>query len=400
MTALIPGQRVPVSGTSPALRIVTGDEALFGRRFSVLIVFLDAQERAALPPVYAHDAATHVPALGFREGFAIDVHLDRLPASVARVQLIGYVVGGPGSGASFKDLQRLRLEIGDDVFDIDLVSCGYATLHLVDFYRHNGAWRMLANAQGFTGGLGVVGSRIGAALDSNHGVPEAARDPDSGRESGRDSGPPPPPGSGGSGSGFAIARNHILTNHHVVEHGREIEVASERRAGTGRVVFSDPVNDLALVETDLVFDQTACFRAALDLHLGEDVVLIGFPLQGLLGQGPQVTTGNVSGLCGFSNNSAMLQYTAPTASGSSGGPILDASGLVIGVVCAGLAHDVLRSRGSLSENINFGVKGVVARAFLAAAGITADARDDGRTLSRAEIARAGRAYAALLKVRY
>ena len=141
----------------------------------------------------------------------------------------------------------------------------------------------------------------------------------------------------------------MLTNHHVIEDAQKIEVTNERRSSPGRVVFSDPYNDLALVECDTAFEQLATFRDGIELHLGEDVVLVGFPLQNLLGQGPQVTAGNVSGLCGFGNNAAVMQYTAPTASGSSGGPILDSTGLVIGVVRAGLAcprRPCPRARGS------------------------------------------------------
>jgi len=129
-------------------------------------------------------------------------------------------------------------------------------------------------------------------------------------------------------------------------------------------------------------------------------VLVGFPLQQLLGQGPQVTAGNVSGLSGFGNNAAILQYTAPTASGASGGPILDGSGLVIGVVRAGLAHDQVRNAGSTSENINFAVKGSLARAFLDAAGLTAMVAPSGPSRTRAEIAREARGFATCVKVSY
>ena len=214
------------------------------------------------------------------------------------------------------------------------------------------------------------------------------------------------PGSSSSGSGFVIAPRHMLTNHHVTDCARTIAVASERRSSPGRVVFSDPVNDLALVEIDATFEQFAQFREGIALLLGEDVVLFGYPLQHLLGQGLQVTAGNVSGLCGFANNAAILQYTAPTAptaptaSGSSGEPILDSTGLVIGVVRAGLAHDQIRNAGSMSENINFGVKGSVARAFLDAAGMPPQVSAGGAARLRAEIAREARQFTARFKIEY
>ena len=260
----------------------------------------------------------------------------------------------------------------------------------------------MANGQGFTGGLGVIGSRIGQHLDSAHGQPDAPRRDGHGGSPYGDDGPRPAPmpGSSSSGSGFVIAPRHMLTNHHVTDCARTIAVASERRSSPGRVVFSDPVNDLALVEIDATFEQFAQFREGIALLLGEDVVLFGYPLQHLLDQGPQVTAGNVSGLCGFANNAAILQYTAPTASGSSGGPILDSAGLVIGVVRAGLAHDQIRNAGSMSENINFGVKGSVARAFLDAAGMPPHVSAGGAARSRADIARQARQFTACLKIEY
>jgi S1-C subfamily serine protease len=337
----------------------------------------------------------------FDSGFTTCVALNRLPADVSRVQVLAYVAGGPGSGVSFMDLGWIEAKCDDFAFRMDLANCGNATMHLVDAYRHDGGWRLMANGQGFTGGLGVVGSRIGIHLDSTHGMPDPPPSSGGYGDSGGGSrGPGPARGGTASGSGFVIAPNHVLTNHHVIEDARKIEVTNERRSTSGRVVFSDPHNDLALVETETRFDQIAQFREGIELHLGEDVVLVGFPLQNLLGQGPQVTAGNISGLSGFGNNAAIMQYTAPTASGSSGGPILDSAGLVIGVVRAGLAHDQIRNAGSLSENINFGVKGSVVRAFLDAAGLAANCDSGGEVRSRADIAREARMYAACIKVRF
>lgn len=399
MTELVPGQRIKFAGSGLQVALKCAQPALLAERFSAVVVFLNGDHAASVEPAYALGPGkdSH-PFVKFEAGFTTSVALDRLPDQVTRVQLLAYVAGGPGTGVSLMDLGWIEAEGDGFNFRIDLTNCGNATMHLVDAYRHDGGWRLMANGQGFTGGLGVIGSRIGMHLDSSHGLPDPPRtDPDYG--SGYQ-GPPPPRGSNGSGSGFVIAPNHVLTNHHVIEHARTIEVSNERRSTAGRVVYSDPLNDLALVETEATFDQLAKFREGIELHLGEDVVLVGFPLQQLLGQGPQVTAGNVSGLSGFGNNAAILQYTAPTASGASGGPILDGSGLVIGVVRAGLAHDQVRNAGSTSENINFAVKGSLARAFLDAAGLTAMVAPSGPSRTRAEIAREARGFATCVKVSY
>ena len=401
---LVAGQRLALADLRLSFGLQCANPQLLADRFSVVAIFLtEHHSGGAVPPAYAlgPGRADH-PLVAFGAGFTTSIDLAAVPAEIARVQVLAYVVGGPGSGSAFRDLGWIEAQADQFRFRIDLASNGDATLHLIDAYRHAGGWRMMANGQGFIGGLGVIGSRIGQHLDSAHGLPDAPRRESRSGASYGDDGhrPVPPPGTSSSGSGFVIAPHHVLTNHHVTDAARTIAVSSERRSSPGRVVFSDPVNDLALVETDTAFEQFAHFRDGIELLLGEDVVLVGYPLQHLLGQGPQVTAGNVSGLCGFANNAAILQYTAPTASGSSGGPILDSAGLVIGVVRAGLAHDQIRNAGSMSENINFGVKGSVARAFLDAAGMPPQVSAGGAARSRAEIAREARQFTACLKIEY
>lgn len=398
MINLVAGQRIKLAGAQLSFSLECANPQLLGARFSALVLFLAGENASSVPPAYALGPGREShPFVEFDAGFTTRVSLDRLPGEVTRVQVLAYVTGGPGTGTAFRDLSWIEAKADEFSFRLDLTNCGNATLHLVDAYRHDGGWRLMANGQGFTGGLGVIGSRIGLPLDSGHGIAEPSR-AGPGFDSQDRERRPPPNGSGASGSGFVISSNHVLTNHHVIEDARWIEVTNERRSAPGRVVFSDPQNDLALIETESRFDQIAQFREGIGLDLGEDVVLVGFPLQNLLGQGPQVTAGNVSGLCGFGNNAAILQYTAPTASGSSGGPILDSSGLVIGVVRAGLAHDQIRNAGSASENINFGVKGSVARAFLDAAGITAQTGRSSSPRTRADIAREARNFATCIKV--
>lgn len=388
---LVPGQRAPVAGPEVRVEVRAAAHDLWRRRFSLVAAPLDAAGRATGTPLYAIDGAGRGP-FAFEAEDLLTVRLGQMPAGIARLHLLAYVLGGPATGVTFKDLRGLEVRIEDRRLELDLRDQGHATLHLLDLYRHGDGWKVQAGGEGFVGGLGVVGARIEAPLDSGHGLPEPPPGPDL-----------PPPrrdgGGGSSGSAFAVDDRHVLTNHHVIEDAEEVEVIGGRGRGRGRVLFSDPVNDLALVETDLRFATSARFRADPPVRLGEDVVLIGYPLRDLLGHGPQVTAGNVSGLCGLGNSATQLQYTAPTSSGSSGGPILDSGGLVVGVVRAGLAHDVLRSTGSASENVNFGVKADVARLFLDAAGLKAASAPPRGGRDRASVAEEARAWTVCLRVR-
>jgi S1-C subfamily serine protease len=170
-----------------------------------------------------------------------------------------------------------------------------------------------------------------------------------------------------TGSGFVVASDgYVLTNRHVVASCRTVTVKSDSSTSvTARIVALHPRDDLAVIRADATFDTTAGFRVGSAIRPGDDVVAVGFPLAGLLADEPSVTTGSVSALAGIHNNPAILQMTAPVQQGSSGGPLFDASGNVIGVVVTKLnARLVAEETGDLPQNVNFALKGEIARGFL------------------------------------
>jgi len=62
--------------------------------------------------------------------------------------------------------------------------------------------------------------------------------------------------------------------------------------------------------------------------------------------------------------------TAPVQPGNSGGPLLDQSGNVVGVVVAKLdALKIARATGDIPQNVNFAIKGTVVQTFLEANGV-------------------------------
>lgn len=184
--------------------------------------------------------------------------------------------------------------------------------------------------------------------------------------------PDPRPASRSFGTGFFVtADGYALTNHHVVEDCRTILMLTDRGALPARVVRVDERNDLALlfVDTAATF-AFAQFRAAPGIRAGDGVVVAGFPLPTVLQNGLNVTVGNVSSLAGVGGNSALLQMTAPVQPGNSGGPLLDMSGNIVGVIVSKLdALGVAKATGDIPQNINFAVQGSIARLFLEAQGL-------------------------------
>jgi S1-C subfamily serine protease len=144
----------------------------------------------------------------------------------------------------------------------------------------------------------------------------------------------------GIGSGFIIdEKGHILTNHHITAGSREIEVAlTDGRAFEGKLIGSDPANDLAVVKIDTRDLPVAELGNSSELRVGQTVIAIGNPF-GLAG-GPSVTVGVVSALnrhiLAERVYEDLIQTDASINPGNSGGPLLDLTGKVVGINTANI----------------------------------------------------------------
>jgi len=143
-----------------------------------------------------------------------------------------------------------------------------------------------------------------------------------------------------SGSGVVIVnRGTILTSLHVVAGAGRIRVTfADGLQSDAKIVSRHPENDLAVLQAETVPDDLAAapMRPKADLKPGDAVVAVGFPF----GIGPSVTAGVVSGLkrqfrtTQGDNLSNLIQFDAAVNPGSSGGPLLNAAGEVVGIVTA------------------------------------------------------------------
>ena len=122
------------------------------------------------------------------------------------------------------------------------------------------------------------------------------------------------------------------------------------------------------------------------------------PLHGLLTSGINATKGIVSALAGPGDDRRIFQITAPVQPGNSGGPVLDASGNVVGVVVARLdAIKLARRTGRLPQNVNFAISEGTVRAFLDAHDVPYETADSKSPIPTADIAAKAKGYTVLIE---
>jgi S1-C subfamily serine protease len=187
--------------------------------------------------------------------------------------------------------------------------------------------------------------------------------------------PDPPPGSprrASTGTGFIVAEGHVLTNHHVIDGcQRVVGVLANRRRVDLSIGPRDARRDLAILSGPRDLGPALAFRDGPPRR-GDEVVTYGFPLTGILGSGPTLTTGEISALTGLRDDPHTMIISAPVQSGNSGGPLLDRAGNVLGVIVAKLAAlRVAERTGDLPQNVNIAIQGDVAFEFLRQNGVPA-----------------------------
>jgi putative serine protease PepD len=141
----------------------------------------------------------------------------------------------------------------------------------------------------------------------------------------------------GTGSGAVIdAKGYVLTNNHVIKDAKRIEVTfADGSKWPGRLVGTDPDNDLAVIQIDAPADRLRALPLgnSQDLQVGQKVLAIGNPF----GLGETLTTGIISSLGRAIRSEGgmlmedLIQTDAAINPGNSGGPLLDSDGKIIGI---------------------------------------------------------------------
>src|SRR5208283_3079242 len=146
------------------------------------------------------------------------------------------------------------------------------------------------------------------------------------------------------GSGFVLKKGFVVSNFHVIEgsaSGFAKRVGDSTRFKIAGIAAKDEARDLVILAVDGLTEEGATLSKRPTVEVGETVFAVGNP-RGLEGTFSQ---GIVSSIREFDRFS-LLQITAPISPGSSGGPIVDENGDVVGIAVATF-------RGG--QNLNFAI---------------------------------------------
>jgi S1-C subfamily serine protease len=169
-----------------------------------------------------------------------------------------------------------------------------------------------------------------------------------------------------TGTGFFLStKGQIITGAHVVDGCSFTRIHYQKNTYDVSLIKVDQHNDLALLQSDITDHNTAQLEIERIPRLGEPVIALGYPLSSVLSSKPEVTDGVLNATTGLNDDSRYFQISAPVQPGSSGGPLLDKFGRVIGVVTAKLDDNrSIENRGTIPQNVNFAIKTPVVKAFL------------------------------------
>lgn len=134
----------------------------------------------------------------------------------------------------------------------------------------------------------------------------------------------------GQGSGFVVSpKGIVVTNYHVIDkaHFAKVERSNGEKLDVLGVIEFDQVRDLAILKVQGVDLPVVPMGNSDRLELGEELVAMGAPK----GFSNSVSNGIVSQVRDWQGGYKVIQHTAPISPGSSGGPLFNRRGQVIGV---------------------------------------------------------------------
>ncbi len=152
----------------------------------------------------------------------------------------------------------------------------------------------------------------------------------------------------GIGSGFFIDKyGHLITNYHVIDgkYAAEVRTADGNSYPIALVVADNKSVDLVKVLVDIPREKVKWIKVSGDLpSIAEQIMVVGSPM----GLEQTVSEGIISSIREIPSVGEFFQMSAPISPGSSGGPVINLKGEVIGVTTFQFVR---------GQNLNFAIAG-------------------------------------------
>lgn len=168
-----------------------------------------------------------------------------------------------------------------------------------------------------------------------------------------------------TGTAFFVNKTgQLLTAAHVSRDCTLLEAHQDGATFAVKSHASSDLLDIAVLDSGKPRSSAIALRQGHEIVLGESVTSVGFPLQGLLGDSPNVTRGNISASKGLRGSLGMFQFSAPIQPGNSGGPIVSDNGELLGMAVSTLNAATLAKLGQIPQNVNFALDATYVARFL------------------------------------
>lgn len=151
------------------------------------------------------------------------------------------------------------------------------------------------------------------------------------------------------GTGFAISEEgYIVTNHHVIDDCNEFYIHFDPSLGmqpySAELVVCDSIHDLAILRINdpefKSFDEIPYSISHGEVRSGEDIFYLGYPQAGVIGNNIKYSMGNITAVNSYKRHEFMMSVDIDH--GSSGSPVFNTAGDVVGIAYSGYGTDVTR----------------------------------------------------------
>lgn len=163
----------------------------------------------------------------------------------------------------------------------------------------------------------------------------------------------------GIGTCFAVSpKGHLVTNDHVTRNASQIIVRmSNGELHNAELIKTSPSTDLSLLKINAETSDFLPIMSSRKVKKGDRVFTIGYPMASTLGIEAKYTEGVISSLSGLHNEPIVYQITVPIQPGNSGGPLVNETGHVVGVITSTASSlEFFEQSGVMPQNINWAVK--------------------------------------------